>query len=77
EEPTTELLIVALGNTYPIKEELKSLGFRWNAVNKVWYRLGEVTDLHCGFFTDIAGRDVKPGVHFRCFELEETRWREI
>lgn len=25
------------GNTYPIKEILKSYGFRWDATEKVWY----------------------------------------
>lgn len=34
-----ELIIMYLsGNTYPIKEELKADGFRWDFDDKVWYK---------------------------------------
>ena len=29
--------IKAYGNTYPFRQELKSLGFRWNPEMKCWY----------------------------------------
>jgi hypothetical protein len=29
--------VVVSGNTYPVKEELKRLGFRWDPVEEVWY----------------------------------------
>ncbi len=76
-QTNAKFLIVALGKTYPVKEELKSLGFRWNVVNQVWYRLGEITDLHCGFLADVAERDVKRGIYYRIFERRENGWREI
>ena len=33
---TTENLVAITGNTYPVKEQLKSLGARWNADAKCW-----------------------------------------
>lgn len=32
----TENLVAITGNTYPVKEQLKALGARWNAENKAW-----------------------------------------
>lgn len=32
---TTELVAIS-GNTYPVKEQLKALGARWNADAKAW-----------------------------------------
>ncbi len=75
EQPS--LLIVAVGKTEPVKRELKSLGFKWNQVNQVWYRLGEVTDLHCGFLTAIAEHDVTRGIYYRTFERRGNEWAEI
>lgn len=31
--------VVALGNTYEIREDLKTLGFRWSPTSKRWYGL--------------------------------------
>jgi hypothetical protein len=73
----TTLIIIALGKTYPVKEELSRLGFQWNQVNKVWYRIGELTDLHCDLLADIAERDVKLGIFYRSFELSDRGWSEI
>jgi hypothetical protein len=28
---------IATGNTYPVKDLLKSWGFRWNALDKQWF----------------------------------------
>ena len=33
---TTENLVAITGNTYPVKDQLKSLGGRWNADAKAW-----------------------------------------
>ena len=32
----TTSLVAITGNTYPVKEQLKALGARWNAEQKVW-----------------------------------------
>ena len=33
---TTEKTVAISGNTYPVKEQLKALGARWNADEKCW-----------------------------------------
>jgi len=33
---TTENLVAVTGNTYPVKEQLKTLGARWNGDLKAW-----------------------------------------
>jgi hypothetical protein len=33
---TTKDLVAVTGNTYPVKEQLKALGARWNADAKAW-----------------------------------------
>lgn len=33
---TSEKLVAISGNTYPVKEQLKSLGARWNGDGKCW-----------------------------------------
>lgn len=33
---TTENLVAITGNTYPVKEQLKAIGARWNADAKAW-----------------------------------------
>jgi hypothetical protein len=33
---TTETLVAISGNTYPVKEQLKALGARWNPDRKAW-----------------------------------------
>jgi len=33
---TTSSLVAISGNTYPVKEQLKALGARWNADLKAW-----------------------------------------
>ena len=33
---TTENLVAVTGNTYPVKEQLKALGARWNGDLKAW-----------------------------------------
>lgn len=54
------------GETYPIKEELKSDGFRWNPDSKCWYKrfstreveyarnLGEAFETTDGVWYDLA-----------------------
>ncbi len=73
----TRFVIVAIGRTYPIKDELKSLGFQWNQVQKVWYHLGGLPTEHDEFLTGL--RDVYPelGISFRHFEISGNNWNEI
>ncbi|MBA7607500.1 hypothetical protein ES703_14659 [subsurface metagenome] len=76
-QPTTEVLVVVLGNTYPVKEQLKSLGFQWNAVNQVWYNLSNWTAKHYeSWATEMKGSPW-PDVYYRFFELRENVWTEI
>lgn len=76
-EPTTELLIVALGKTYDIKDELRSAGFRWNAVNKVWYLLDYLTTEQYEFCRGVREARASLGVYFRVFKLRDNGWSEI
>lgn len=50
------------GNTYPVKDELKALGGRWNAERKAWMvpadRADEARALVAGTHTTPARKDV-------------------
>ena len=35
---TYQWQVVVSGNTYPVKDQLKADGFRWDAGDKVWYK---------------------------------------
>ncbi len=72
----TEVVWVAAGKTYPIKEELKSLGFRWNQVNKVWYQMRGFTKEQCDFLMTTINDPLWQGVCIRRFEREDNIWRE-
>ncbi len=67
-------MIVALGNTYGIRAELKGLGFRWDQAHKVWYYFGNSSMSECeflqGFWTDNFG----PSVQFRSFKRTGKVW---
>lgn len=79
-EPTTEetrFVIVAIGRTYPIKDELKSLGFQWNQVNKVWYHVGGMPPEHYEFLTELRDDNPRLGISFRHFEVTDNNWNEI
>ena len=79
-EPATEeirYVIVAIGKTYPIKDELKSLGFKWNQVQKVWYHLGGQLAEHDEFLTKLNVSYLELGISFRHFELRGNNWNEI
>lgn len=41
---TTSNYIPVSGNTYPIKDQLKALGGRWNAAQKCWMMPANVAD---------------------------------
>ena len=41
---TTENLVAITGNTYPVKEQLKSIGARWNGDAKAWMVVPEKAD---------------------------------
>ncbi|MBA7607505.1 hypothetical protein ES703_14664 [subsurface metagenome] len=79
-EPKTEetkFVIVAVGKTYPIKDELKSLGFKWNQVNKVWYHVGGLSPEHYEFLTELRDFYLHTDISFRHFEVSGTNWNEI
>ncbi|MBA7575592.1 hypothetical protein ES708_17422 [subsurface metagenome] len=79
ERPPGEIrfVIVALGRTYFIKDELKSLGFKWNQANKVWYHAGGLPTAQYEFL--IGLRDANPllDISFRHFEVTGNNWNEI
>ncbi|MBA7469656.1 hypothetical protein ES707_04929 [subsurface metagenome] len=74
---TTEVLVAALGNTYPIKDQLKEEGFRWNKANKVWYYLGRPSTAQYEFLIEMMAFFTGPHVYFRLFERRENTWAEI
>ncbi len=79
-EPKTEetrFVIVAVGKTFPIKDELKYLGFQWNKVNKVWYHLGGLQPEHYEFLTELKDLNPHLGISFRHFEIIGNNWNEI
>ena len=34
--------MIVYGDTYPIKEELKKLGFKWDPMERVWYTTAKI-----------------------------------
>lgn len=79
-KPTSEetrFVIVAIGRTYPIKDELKSLGFKWNQVNKVWYHPGGLPTAHLEFLTELRDANLRLDISFRHFEVTDNNWNEI
>ncbi len=72
-----EFLIVAVGRTDLIEDELQSVGFQWSAVNKVWYHLGDFTDSQSEYFGRLAQSTPEVGICFRCFEHIDNEWTEI
>lgn len=73
----TSFIAVAIGKTYLIKDELRSLGFRWSQANKVWYHLGGGTMGDCLCFDRLVIDNPELGIYLRCFELRENGWAEI
>ncbi|MBA7474429.1 hypothetical protein ES707_09781 [subsurface metagenome] len=74
--PETDFVIIAQGKTYPIKDELKSLGFKWNKHNKVWYCLSDYTPAEGDFLIELKKCPPTMGICFRAFELKDNVWRE-
>ncbi len=72
----TEAVWIVAGRTYPFKDELRSLGFRWNAANKVWYQLGDLTEQQYDFLLPLIKVLLWQGVYLRCFNCEDHTWRE-
>ena len=70
----TEVVWVAVGKTYDIKDDLKSLGFRWNPANKVWYHLGGLTVEYYEFLTELRAYYPALGISFRHFETSDNIW---
>ncbi len=73
----TNFVVVALGKTYPIKGKLKSVGFQWNAANKVWYHLGHIPTEHDELWMAVVKDYPGLGVFFRCFKCRDDVWTEI
>lgn len=73
----TQVLIVALGKTYPIKDQLKQEGFRWNPANKVWYYLGRPSTEEYEYLTEMVTFFTGPDSHFRWFERTDKVWIEV
>ncbi|MBA7638504.1 hypothetical protein ES703_46160 [subsurface metagenome] len=70
-------MIVALGKTALIKDELKSLGFRWSKASKVWYHLGDFTDSQSEYFGRLEQSTPEVGICFRYFKGRDDVWSEI
>lgn len=49
------------GNTYPIKETLKGLGFKWNQKERAWTQ--DLNNSEEDFAIEIANRWVSEGVY--------------
>ena len=43
-EPTEAVSIEIRGNTYPVKDQLRSLGCRWNPAGKCWMATPAIAD---------------------------------
>ncbi|MBA7474768.1 hypothetical protein ES707_10122 [subsurface metagenome] len=73
----TRFVIVAIGRTYPVKDELKSLGFKWSQRSKVWYHAGGMPPEHYESLIEL--RDANPllDISFRHFEVTANNWNEI
>lgn len=74
-KPTeNKFVIVALGKTFRIKEELKGHGFQWSQAQQVWYWESSLSlkdsELRMAFWADIFGRNV----HFRCLDTSGDEW---
>ncbi|MBA7474760.1 hypothetical protein ES707_10114 [subsurface metagenome] len=79
-EPATEetrIVIVAIGRTYSVKDELRSLGFKWNQQNKVWYHAGGLPPEHYEFLTGLRNAHPRLDISFRHFEVTGNNWNEI
>lgn len=72
-----EFMIVAVGRTDLIEDELQVVGFQWNAVNGVWYHAGDFTDSQSEYFGRLAQSTPEVGICFRCFEYIDNEWTEI
>lgn len=72
-----QFVVVALGQTYAIKDALRSVGFRWNAANKVWYLLDYLTTEQYEFCRSVREARDSLGVYFRVFKRRGNDWSEV
>ncbi len=72
-----QFVVVALGKTYALKDALRSAGFRWNAVNKVWYIIDGLTTAQYEFCRNVREARDSLGVYFRVFKRKGNDWSEI
>lgn len=67
--------VVATGRTYPIKDQLQSWAFYWNAARRAWIaECVESTVLQ--YFMSSVSRGRWPGITLTC-ELEEDKFSYI
>ncbi len=67
-EKTKAFMVVAEGNTYRAREDLKSLGFKWNREHGWWYHRMELTAVNCKHWIEGLAEHFGPGVQFGLFE---------
>lgn len=72
--PTQNKTVAITGNTYPVKEQLKALGARWNGDLKAWMISGEKAEEAQKIVAGAASQPRNPNatrpafVHHRCKE---------
>ncbi|GAJ09895.1 unnamed protein product [marine sediment metagenome] len=63
-------IVIVYGRTYEIKDELKSLGFRWSQANKAWYHLGLFKEGQCEYLAELLTDPSWPGIFIRLCSLD-------
>ena len=58
--------VAITGNTYPVKDELKKLGARWDAANKVWLVPQDQADKAKEIVASAPAKSSKPFRHTKC-----------
>jgi hypothetical protein len=58
-------IVIIFGKTYPIKEELKAIGFQWNPANSAWYHLGLLGEERIEYMALLINDPSRPGVSIR------------
>lgn len=71
---TTEKLIAITGNTYPVKEQLKALGARWNGDRKAWMVAPEQAGAAQAIVAGAGPKKSYSGGRARSFGARGGRW---
>lgn len=74
--PKNKYVVTVQGDTEPIKDELQSLGFKWNQMNRVWYQLRHLTREQFEVIAAAKAYGPELDIVFRHFELFTEGWKE-